>query len=199
MEFDSTVKDRKSVRDFDSTKKVSWKMVLDAIDAAIQGPFAGNNNYLRFLIIEDSKTIGDVAKLCEQTWVSEAPMLVLVCSDDTHLENLYGERGRVYSRQQAGAAIQTLLFKLTDLGLGSCWVGSYTDESLKKKLKIPQHIQIEAVVPVGYEKKMPGDKSPVKKSLENSLFWETWGQDRRPTLFEEEKEDYRPGKGDLVA
>ena len=48
---------------------------------------------------------------------------------------MHGERGRIYARQQAGAAINTLLLKLTDLGLQSCWVGSYDDEKIRELLE----------------------------------------------------------------
>src|SRR3989338_8403061 len=130
MEFSKVVKKRKSVNAF-SGKKASWKDVLEAIDDAIQGPFAGNHNNMRFLIVEDSEMIKELAGLCEQNWISESGLLVVVCSDDTHLENIYGERGGIYSRQQAGAAIQTLLLKLVDLGLSACWVGAYSDKDIK--------------------------------------------------------------------
>ena len=111
MEFDDVVRARKSVRRF-KKKKASWKEVLEAIDAANQGPFAGNHNHLKYLIVEDKDVIDDVAHICEQPWINGAGILVLVGSDDTQLENLYGERGRIYSRQQAGAAIQTFLLAL---------------------------------------------------------------------------------------
>ncbi|MBS3088738.1 nitroreductase family protein [Candidatus Pacearchaeota archaeon] len=191
MEFDKVVRKRKSSNQF-SGKKVSWKDVLEAIDLANQGPFAGNHNNLHFLIVEELNTIKDLANCCEQSWISNSNILIVVCSDDTHLEDLYGERGRIYSRQQAGAAIQTLLLALTDLGISSCWVGAYTDEFVKQKLKIPQHINIEAIIPVGYEKKMPGDEKKKKKELESVLYWEEWKNSRRATLFEESKEDYNP-------
>jgi len=189
MNLDTIAKKRKSVRSF-KKKKVSWKLVLDAIDVSLQGPFAGNHNGLNFLIIENKEVIKEVASFCDQSWISEAPLLVLVCSNDTHLENLYGERGRVYSRQQAGAAIQTFLLKLTELGVGSCWVGAYSDELIKQRLKIPQHIQIEAIIPMGYSDDKEGKKT--KKSLESVLYWEKWKEERRPTKFEEGREDYNP-------
>ena len=150
MDFDSVVRKRKSVRSF-TNKKASWKQVLEAIDAALQGPFAGNNNHLNFLIVENKDVIKKISELCEQEWIAESGILIVVCSDDANLENIYDERGRVYSRQQAGAAVQSLMLKLTDLGLGSCWVGSYPDGDIRKVFDIPKHIQIEAIVPVGYE------------------------------------------------
>lgn len=189
MEFDSVVRKRKSVRRFKS-KKVDWRKVLDAIDSANQGPFAGNHNHLKYLIVENTDAINSLAEFCEQNWIRQAGIAVVVCSDDTHLENTYGERGRIYSRQQAGAAIQTLMLKLTDLGINSCWVGAYSDELLKQKLGIPQHIQIEAVIPIGFEEGKV--KKPEKKNLERTLYWEKWGTDKRPALFREDEEEYRP-------
>jgi len=120
MEFDSVVKKRKSVRSF-LAKKPSWKTVLEAIDAANQSPFAGNMNNLKFLIIEEKETIKKLAKFAEQHWISQVGIVVLVCSDETHLENKYGERGRIYSRQQAGSAIHAFLLKLADLNLSACF------------------------------------------------------------------------------
>ena len=192
MNFDALVRKRKSVRNFTS-KTPKWSDILEAIDATLPGPFAGNHNHLHFLIVEDAEKISSIAQHCEQHWIKEAKILIVVCSDDTQLESIYGERGRVYSRQQAGAAIQTLWFKLVDLGLSTCWVGSYSDELIKSLLKIPQHIQIEAILPIGFEKKTISPKSSRrKKSLENVLFWEEWDQTKRPALFKDSSEDYRP-------
>lgn len=189
MEFNPLIKKRKSVRSF-LAKKPSWKSVLEAIDAANQSPFAGNLNNLKFLIIEEKETMKKLAKYAEQSWISQAGILVLVCSDETQLENKYGERGRVYSRQQAGSAIYAFLLKLVDLGLSACWVGSYADELVKESLKIPQHIQIEAMIPIGYEDKKSSEEKPEKKDLENVIYWEHWENDMRPSLFKEQEEEF---------
>lgn len=183
MEFDSVINKRKSVRSFRG-KRASWKDVVEAIDAALQAPFAGNHNNLKFLSVEDPSSIAQIAKLCEQLWINESGFLVIVCSDDRHLENLFGERGRIYSRQQAGAAIENLLLKLTDLGLAGCWVGSYPDEIIRQLLKIPAHIQIEAIIPIGYEKSGVKQKSK-KKPFATSMYWERWNIEKRPTFFKE--------------
>ena len=189
MEFDVVVKKRKSVRSYES-KKANWKQILEAIDSANQTPFAGNYNHLKFLIIEKKETIREIANICDQLWLNGIGILIVVCSDDSHLEDIYGDRGRIYSRQQAGAAIQTLLLKLTDLGLDSCWIGSYNDAEIKKELDIPVKIQIEAIIPAGYEKGNSPKK--IKRDLDTTIFWEKWSQNRRPTKFEESKQDYFP-------
>ena len=187
MEFDKVIDARKSVRSFKG-KVPSFKDIIEAVDSACKGPFADARNHLSFIIIETEKTIEKLAELSNQPWISQAPTLVVVCSDDTNLENMHGDRGRVYSRQQSGAAIITFMLKLTDLGIDSCWVGSYSDESIKQILKIPMHIQVEAIIPVGYEKEK--SKKKEKKDVERALNWEEWGRGKRPS-FSEESPDYQ--------
>lgn len=182
MDFDNVIEERHSVRAF-KPKKVKFGDILEAIDCAIKGPFAGNKNNLKFLIVEDEKTINLLAKHTNQGWINEAKAVILVCSDDTQLEQQYGERGKDYSRQQAGAAINTLILKLTDLNIDSCWVGSFDYEIIKELLKIPQSIHIEAIIPVGYEKGTC--KKPRKQELETVLRWENWNNKKRPPFFPE--------------
>ncbi len=188
MEFDRVVRIRKSVRKF-KDKSVSFRDFLSAIDLANHGPFPQNHNHLKYLIVENKDKKKEIASICEQDWISSAPVLIVVCSDDVHLEKIYDLRGRIYSRQTAGAAIYAMMLKLADLGIGSCWVGSYSDKELRKSLSIPDGVQIEAVVPIGFSEDIT--RKPTKKSLDNSLFWEKWGMARRPSAFEESLEDYK--------
>ena len=188
MDFDTVIKKRKSVRSFKSSS-ASWKPVLEAIDSALQSPFAGNHNNLKFLIVENPETIAELAKHSKQPWIKESGICVVVCSDDTHLENMYGERERLYSKQQAGAAIQTFLLKLVDLGLSGCWVGAYSDEFIRNAINVPSHIQIEAIIPIGHAKPEKTPRKRRKTELEHSIYWESWEKTRRPSQFEEPLEE----------
>ena len=182
MNFDKVIEERHSSKSFKG-KRVGFGDILKAIDAAIKGPFAGNQNNLKFVIVEDEKTIKLIAKYSEQAWINEAPAVIVVCTDDTQLENQYGERGKDYSRQQAGAAINTVTLKLADLGINSCWVGSFNYEIIKEFLKIPQSIHIESLIPLGYEKGKP--KKQRKQELESVIRWENYKTLKRPTIFKE--------------
>jgi nitroreductase len=184
MDFDELIRKRKSVRSFQQSK-VDWKIVLDAIDLANNGPFAGNINNLRYVIVEDENKIKALAKHSNQVWISNAQLVVVVCADDGNVENIYGERGRIYSRQQAGAAINTIMLKLTESGLGSCWVGAYSDELIKNVCGIPAHISVEAIIPVGYEKPFKGEVKKRKREINTTIYWDNWRTEKRPTLFKE--------------
>ncbi len=182
MDFNHVIKSRHSTTSF---KKhiVSWKPLMEAIHDSIQGPFAGNYNNLKFIIIEDPETITRLAEFAHQLWIANSPAVIVVCSDETQPENLYGERGRVYSRQQAGAAINTITMSLANKGIQSCWVGAYDDNSIRMLLKIPGHVQIDALIPTGYSAQKRQVKSKAK--LDACVRWENWDGDRRPSLFNE--------------
>jgi len=178
MNLNEVIKKRRSIRQFKS-KKVHWEKILEAIDTSSKISLAGNINNLKFIIIEKQKTKNELAKNCQQYWIADAPIIIAVCSDETKLERMYHERGKIYSRQQVGAAIQNLILKLTELGLSTCWVGAYADELIKQILEIPEYINLEAILPIGYPK---GKTKLIKKTpLENLLNWGKWGEKKKPT------------------
>jgi nitroreductase len=187
MEFDEVIKTRKSVRSF-SKKQPSWKDIIEAVDSACKGPFVDERNHLKFIIIEEDKKIEKVAENCNQLWINQSQLVVVVVSDDTNLENRHGDRGRIFSRQQAGAAIVTFMLKLTDIGLSSCWVGAYSDERIKQMLNIPDHLQIEAIIPIGYEKVK--SKKVEKKDVEHAIFWDVWGKRKRDSYSQDPHDRY---------
>lgn len=183
MEFDEVIAKRHSVRAFKS-KAVSWRDVVDAADAARTIPLAGNTNTLKFLITFDPEKIAKLAEYAEQDWIVDSSMVAVVCSDETLPEKMYGERGRIYSRQQAGAAIQTFILKLVDRGIGACWVGSYEDHKIRTLFEIPENIQIEAIIPIGHEKTKPISKK-YKRPLKGFMRWEKWDKKEIPSFFKE--------------
>lgn len=177
MNLDNAINSRKSIRKF-KNKSVKWDKIMECVDSALQAPFAGNENHLKFIIVEDSETINDIATNCQQSWISDAPAIVIVCSDKTHLKAMYDEHAERYAEQQTGAAIQNFLLKITDLGLASCWVGAFAENQLKRSMKIPAEIEIEAVLPIGHE--LGNAKKVKKKTLESSVYWEKWKTSKRP-------------------
>jgi nitroreductase len=171
MEFKSLLKKRKSVRSF-KNKSVSWKDALEVVDAATLVPAAGGKNPFKYIIVENPTSIAKLAKASDQDWIADTSIVIAVTSDDAILEKLFGPRGRIFSRQQAGAAIQNMLLRATDIGLSSCWVGSYSDTKVRDTLKIPKSSQIEALIPLGYEQPKRSASKIKKRDLETFLRWE---------------------------
>ncbi len=154
MEVVDIIKKRRSIKEF-SSKKPDWRAIIDAIDCARYAPMAGNNYTLKFILIDDKEKIAKLAEYAQQDFIAKASYVVVVCSDPTRAVNLYGERGKRYLKQQAGAAIENFLLRLTDLGLATCWIGHFDDELVKELLEIPEDIEVEAFFPIGYPQKEP--------------------------------------------
>lgn len=172
MELDKALKERHSVRRYTS-KKPKWEDIIEAVDAANLAPIAGNIPTLRFILVNKRELIEKIAEACQQDFVTKAEYLIAVCSDTSQCVRSYRERGEIYSRQQAGAAIENFLLKITDTGLATCWVGAFVDDMVRRALSIPDSINVEAILPIGYEMP-PKSKQRRKRGLDEILFYNKW-------------------------
>ncbi|MFH1500585.1 MAG: nitroreductase family protein [archaeon] len=173
MDLDSTIKERHSVRRFMSTKKPNWQDILEAIEAARKAPLAGNIPSLKFIIVNEPERIAKLAEASQQDFIADCAYIVVVCSKGDQCERSYGERAKRYCKQQAGAAIENFLLKITDLGLATCWVGAFADHMIKHALQIPEEVEVEAIFPIGYEKKPVGQQRK-KLDLQSCLYFNVW-------------------------
>jgi nitroreductase len=58
-------------------------------------------------------------------------------------------------------------------GLGTCWIGSFDEQAVKRALGIPARIRVVQLMPLGY----PADPQPVVKTrlgLDKILQYEAW-------------------------
>mgnify|MGYP001602823957 CR=1 FL=1 len=173
MDFEKVIRNRKSIRNY-SDKKVNYDIVMKAIEAANLAPSPGNLPILKFIIVEDREKIIKIAQACQQPFVGTSPILVVVCSEKANTEKMYDERAEKYIKQHAGAAIENFLLKITDMKLASCWIGAFSDVSVKNILKIPNEIDIEAILPIAYKAKTDETTQKPKPEIINTIFFEEW-------------------------
>ncbi len=180
MDFDKAIKERHSVKKFNS-KKPDWRDIIEAVDAARFAPMAGGNYSLRFIIVSEPEKISLISEACQQDFVSQVSYIVVACSVPGRTVNAYGKQGEVYVRQQAGAAMENFLLKLQDFGLSTCWVGYFVEDQIKRVLQIPENAQVEAVFPIGYEyEKKKTKKAPI--GMDNILYFNKWNEKRMHPL-----------------
>ncbi len=150
MQLDKAIKSRKSVRRFLS-KKPDWRKIIDAIDAARYAPMAGGIFSLRFVLVNDEKKIDAIGDATQQDFVRTAQYLLVACSRCNLTVNAFGKKGEIYCRQQAGAALQNFMLKITEAGLGTCWIGHFDEDEVKRTLHIPDDVNVEVIFPIGNE------------------------------------------------
>ncbi|MGB6010319.1 MAG: nitroreductase family protein [Desulfobacterales bacterium] len=181
MKFDQIVRRRRSTRSFDS-RPVTEKDVISMVEAARLAPSACNSQTWRFVTVTRREII---RKICHEAmrpvipnkWLEQAPLIFVGCSQLDVIANRIGSgvTGIEYYQIDLGIAMEHMVLKATELGLGTCWIGWFDESTLKKILEIPNKIKVSALLAVGY----PKDESPKKrkrKPLEKIVFSEKWGQ-----------------------
>ncbi len=168
MQIDRAIEGRHSTRKF-KDKKPDWRDIIECIDSARWAPMAGDIFSLKFILVNDEKTIQKLADAAQQDFIKQVKYVVVVCTNPRRILNAYKERGETYCRQQAGAAIQNFLLKIEEKKLATCWVGHFVDYLVKEALKIPDNINVEAIFPIGYEFKQRTRRGKI--DLDNVLYF----------------------------
>jgi len=174
MDLTKTIQARKSVRKFNK-KKPDWRKIIECIDVVRFAPMAGNNYTLKFILVDDEDKIKKLSEACQQDFISQAKYVVVACSNPSRAINAYGEPGKTWARQQAGAAIENFLLKITDAGLSTCWVGYFVEEQIKKLFDVPAEANVEAVFPIGFEAEKIRTRK-LKIDLDRILYFNKYGE-----------------------
>ena len=181
MKFDQILRRRRSTRSFDS-RPVTEKDVISMVEAARLAPSACNSQTWRFVTVTRREII---RKICHEAmrpvipnkWLEQAPLVFVGCSQLDVIANRIGSgvTGIEYYQIDLGIAMEHMVLKATELGLGTCWIGWFDESTLKKILKIPNRIKVSALLAVGYPKDESSRKRK-RKPLEKIVFSEKWGQ-----------------------
>jgi len=180
MNFDKLLEKRASIRNF-SSKKPKEGDIIDIIDAGNKAPSPGNLPIAHYTIVENPESINRIADACQQDFIKDAKVIIVVCSNPGKVEIMYDKRAAKYVKQQIGAAIENMLLKITDLKLASTWVGAFSEITIRNTLKIPDKVEIEAILPIGYEEKTSKTTQKKKTPLEARVFFEKYkNKEKKP-------------------
>jgi nitroreductase len=160
MDVLEAINGRRSVRAFKSDN-IPSEIIEKLIDAAKWAPSAGNIQSWEFVIVRESGIKRSLAEAAlHQSFIEEAPVVVVVCANENRSLQGYGDRGRdLYCIQDTAAAAQNLLLYAYSVGLGTCWVGAFKEDEARKILKIPDGIRPVAIIPVGHPAEVPQQRS----------------------------------------
>jgi len=150
------IRNRRSIRAY-TGENVSEEEVERLIDAARWAPSAGNIQPWEFIVVRNEETKRRLsAAALDQTFIEEAPVVIVVCANQMRSAQGYGSRGTtLYCLQDTAAAIQNLLLAAYTLGLGTCWVGAFHEEEVKKVLNTVGAVRPVAIIPVGHAAEEP--------------------------------------------
>jgi len=148
MDFTTVIKTRRSVRAY-ADKPIPDEVLGRVLEAARLAPSACNLQPWRFVFVKDATTRNQLAKAAHsQSFVGKAPVVIVCCGKRSpHHSNWIGDN--LYLVDVA-IAIQNLALAARNEGLGTCWIGAFQDQPIKKLLGIPADYDIIMLLPVGY-------------------------------------------------
>jgi nitroreductase len=187
MELSKAMRERRSVRTF-KLKQIDLKDIYEALDDARFAPSSGNIQNWRVMIIKEEEKIKEVAVACvRQKWITEAPVVLVVCNEPDDVIRVYGDKGEIYALENVCFFTQNLILALHARGLGSCIVGSFDKVAIKRIIKCPETMQPLFVIPVGVSNEIK--KVPKRDEVEDFIYFAAgrWGlarkwRDRDPAI-----------------
>ena len=173
MDVFDCIRTRRSIRKY-KAEQVPWELVVEILQAGKYAPFAGNIFNVKFIVVKSEAKRKAIAEASvQQYWMQDAPIHIVIAGEPEKAERYYGTRGtRLYTIQGAAAAIENMLLTAHSLGLGSCWVGAFDEEEVRRICNMPEHVNVQGIVTIGYADENP--TMPPKYRIEHAMFFEKW-------------------------
>jgi hypothetical protein len=171
MEVSEAIKARRSIRLY-KPDKVSSELIKMVLFAGHMAPSAGNLQGREFVVITDKKTKDALCSAAlGQEFISEAPACIVVCANIFRSARKYGKRAELYAVQDASISMMIMMLMAHDLGLGTCWVGAFSEQEVIKILGLPDGVRPVGIMPLGYPDEKPEAPPRLGEKIEH---WGSW-------------------------
>jgi len=138
-------------------------------EAARLAPSARNEQDWRFVVVTDKETKRQVAETTNRPDVFEkAGVIIAACSNSDYVMRC----GQAIGPIDIAIALEHIALQATEIGLATCWIGSFYPEKVRTILGIPDDIAIIELMTVGYPADSP--KQPSREPIEKMVCYEKW-------------------------
>ena len=174
--INETLANRWSGRAYDGTKSVSSEQVVALLEAARWAPSCFGDQPWRIVVWNknsDAKAwqqAFDCIAPSNQTWVKDAPVLMLICADTLFNHNQQANR---WAQYDTGAAAENLCLQAASMGLMAHQMGGFNADATRGKFNIPTQFTLMAMISIGF----PADIATITG---DELARETAERKRRP-------------------
>ncbi len=164
MDFLELAQKRYSCRKF-SDKPVEEEKIDKIIQAGILAPTAMNKQPFKIWEIK-GKNIEKIAKATPFTFGASVILAIGAKSTDTYVRPFDGKN---FFEIDAAIAATHMMLEVTDLGLGTTWVGHFDPKVLKQEFPQMNDYEVVALFPIGYPLVEPSDRHKMRKTKEEVL------------------------------
>ncbi len=180
--LDSVIMKRKSVRMYDE-REVDVQLLKTIIASSRFAPSACNIQPWRFIVVTDEKKVSllnDAALggIVSNQWARSAPAWIIACAKkNLFVHDIAARFKRIpYHYLDMGAAIEHILLKAAECGLGTCWIGWFNKRAVRGILRIPRDIEIISAITIGYESKNAKQRERTRLALNEIAHHNEYGK-----------------------
>ncbi len=163
MDVFEAVKNRYSCRGY-KAEPVPEEKLKKILEAARLAPSAHNAQERKFIIVKDKEKINQLAEAASQAFIAQAPIIIAAVA--LNPEDLLPSGVHACAVDLA-IAVDHMTLVATEEGLGTCWIGAFSQEEVKSILNIPEDCRVVALLPLGFPADKPKHKS--RKTLEEII------------------------------
>ena len=130
MELKEALLKRRSVRKF-TDEPVSEEMIEELLHAAMSGPSACNKKPWEFYVVTNEGKLEELRNASKFSKM-KSKLAIIVCGNLLHALPL---KMAEYWIQDCSAAIENILLRVTDLGLGAVWCGLHPQKGAEERTR----------------------------------------------------------------
>jgi nitroreductase len=156
------IKNRYSCRAYQEEKPIEQEKLDSIFEAARLAPSAMNTQDWRFVLVTGEEIRRLVAEQTNRPEVfRKAGAIIAACSNSDHIMRC----GQAIGPIDVAIALEHIALQATELGLATCWIGSFNAEKVRALLDIPADIAIIELMALGYpvDSKKPPQREPIEK------------------------------------
>ncbi|MDO5649083.1 MAG: nitroreductase family protein [Gallicola sp.] len=175
MELQELLRKRRSYRGMFTERKVTMEEMRLIIEAAFLAPTGCNLQSSRMIGVLDNEKVKRIAKIYGQEWAATAPSCVVIATKEMYRK----DKGPSRHREDFGAAAQSLLLAVENLGLATTWIQGQIENEKGKEigslLKVPEEYSVIGYFPIGEAEKETN--GPKKMTFEERCFLDEFGKE----------------------
>jgi nitroreductase len=174
---------RQSVRSY-SDKSVEPDKIARCLEAARLSPSACNAQPWTFIVINDPDLKTQIANASADKllplnhFAKQAPLIVAVVMEKPNLTSKLGEliKDKKFTLIDIGIAASNFCLQAHAEGLGTCMLGWFAEDKIKKILHIPKNKRLVLLITVGY----PGSskqRTKIRKSVKEIIRYNRYDEE----------------------
>lgn len=172
MEVIEAIKKRYSCRNY-TEKQISQATLDQIFDIARLAPSAKNLQDWRFIVASDPEKKNQIAQSTNRPEIfAKAGAIIVACSNSDYTMKCGQPCGPI----DVAIALDHISLIATELGLATCWIGSFDPAVVRKVFAVPEDVAIVELMAIGYPADEP--KQPGKLPAEKIVCYNKWNFER---------------------